>query len=37
MNIKLDDKYTDQDYLTFKKSMTGIKLEEKKALQSTLF
>jgi len=37
MNIKLDDRYIDQDYLTLKKPRINIILEETKALQPTLF
>ena len=37
MNIKLDDKYIDQDYLTLKKPMAETTLERTKALQPTLF
>lgn len=37
MNIKLDDKYIDQDYLTLKKPRINIIPEETKALQPTLF
>ena len=37
MNIKLDDKYIDQDYLTLKKPRIKIMPEETKVLQPTLF
>jgi len=37
MNIKLDDKYIDQDYLTLKKPGMNIIPEETKVLQPTLF
>ena len=37
MNIKLDDKYIDQDYLTLKKPRINIIPEETKVLQPTLF
>jgi len=37
MNMKLDDKYIDQDYLTLKRPMADIIPEETKALQPTLF
>lgn len=37
MNIRLDDKYIDQDYLTLKKPMADINPRETKALQPTLF
>jgi len=36
-NIKLDDRYIDQDYLILKKPRINIIPEEKKVLQSTLF
>jgi len=37
MNIKLNDKYIDQDYLTLKNPRINIIPEETKVLQSTLF
>jgi DNA repair photolyase len=37
MNIKLDDKYIDQDYLTLKNTRINIIPEETKVLQPTLF
>ena len=37
MNMKLDDRYIDQDYLTLKKPRAEINPEKTKALQSTLF
>lgn len=37
MNMKLDDKYIDQDYLTLKNPRINIIPEEKKVLQPTLF
>ena len=37
MNIKLDDRYIDQDYLTLKKPRIKIMPEETKVLQPTLF
>ena len=37
MNIKLDDKYIDQDYLTLKKPMADTTPERTEVLQTTLF